>query len=49
MVGDEGAVHASDFELEGVLDEPTADQVVILSFETLELALFLVDGVVHIL
>lgn len=49
MIGDEGTVHPTDFKLEGILDEPTPDEIVVLALERLKLTLLLVNGIVHIL
>jgi hypothetical protein len=35
VVGDKSTAHASDFQLEGILDKRSSYQVVVLSFETL--------------
>ena len=39
VIGHEGAAHAPDLELEGVLDERSPDQIVVLPLEALEVAL----------
>lgn len=49
MVGNECSIHFSDFELEGVLNEASSDQIVVLPFEALEFALFFIDRVLHVL
>jgi hypothetical protein len=46
VVGDEGAVHATDLQLEGVFHECAPDEVVVLPLEALEITLEVSDGIV---
>ena len=48
MVGDEGAIHLPDFDLQGISDEPAPNEIIVLSLEAFETAPLSEDLVVEI-